>query len=113
MRLFLIMLLTIFGILAHAEPLAPYSCGAREAYAVDVGGGAEGALGYGFAVASAETGVGIAAGVGDAAKVAYRTARSTAEEVGRGAIRQGDNDVRETYEFSPRVSPTLNSYIIK
>ena len=112
MRSLTTIIAVICTFVAHAAHFAPYSCGAGEAYAVDVGA-AESALGYGFAVASAETGVGIAAGVGDAAKVAYRTARSTAEEVGRGAIRQGDNDVRETYEFSPRVSPTLNSYIIK
>ena len=52
----------LFGILANAAPFAPYSCGAGETYAVDVGG-TEAALGYGFAVASAETGIGIAAGV--------------------------------------------------
>ena len=58
MRIALIVVLFLCGTLAHAAPLAPYSCGAGEAYAVDVGGGTEGALGYGFAVASAETGCG-------------------------------------------------------
>ena len=63
MRIALTVVLFLCGTLAHAEHFAPYSCGAGESYAVDVGGGTEGALGYGFAVASAETGVGIAAGV--------------------------------------------------
>ena len=53
----------LFGILANAAPFAPYSCGAGEAYAVDVGAGTEAALGYGFAGLTAETGIGIAAGV--------------------------------------------------
>ena len=57
MRAVFTALVFLFGILANAAHFAPYSCGAGETYAVDVGG-TEAALGYGFAVASAETGCG-------------------------------------------------------
>ena len=43
----------------------------------------------------AMSGVAWVPGIGDAAKGAYRTARSTAEEVGRGAIKQFDNVARQ------------------
>ena len=43
----------------------------------------------------AMSGVAWVPGVGDAAKGAYRTARITAEEVGRGAIKQFDNAARQ------------------
>ncbi len=62
-RIVLTAFLSLFGILANAADLAPYSCGAEEVHAFDVVGGAEAAVGYGFAGLSAETGVGIAAGV--------------------------------------------------
>ncbi len=63
MRFLLTAFLALFGIAANAADLAPYSCGAEEVHAFDVVGGAEAAVGYGFAGLSAETGVGIAAGV--------------------------------------------------
>ena len=63
MRIALTAFLSLFGIAANAADLAPCSCGAEEVHAFDVVGGAEAAVGYGFAGLSAETGVGIAAGV--------------------------------------------------
>lgn len=93
MRAVFTALVFLFGTLAHAAHLAPYSCGAGAAYAVDVGG-TEGALGYGLAVLTAETVADAAAGVGDTAKMAYKGGRRVASEVGETAVKKAGSVTR-------------------
>ena len=52
-------------------------------------------------------------GVGDAAKGAYRAARSTSEEVGRGAIKQFDNVARQGDSVLQTGGHTLNNSTLR